>query len=103
MRIAVNTCRDLRRSAWFRHTDRRTPAELFPAAAVRGEEQDRTLSSVVMAMPEKFKQVLLLYYYQGMTLQETGEALGLSVSAVGRRLKKAEALLKEEWTGGGEA
>ena len=30
MRIAINTCKDIRRSAYFRHTDRRTPLESLP-------------------------------------------------------------------------
>ena len=31
MRIALNTCRDMKRSAWFRHNDRRiTPEDVTP-------------------------------------------------------------------------
>ena len=30
MKIAMNTCRDLRRSAWFRHIDRRVTPDMMP-------------------------------------------------------------------------
>ncbi|MDO5435723.1 MAG: sigma-70 family RNA polymerase sigma factor [Clostridia bacterium] len=100
MRIAVNTCRDYTRTAWFRHVDRRAALDELPEAVLSCEQPDRSLSMTVMGLPRKYKQVILLYYYQGLTLDETGEALGLSRSCVYRRLKKAEALLREEWSGG---
>jgi len=37
---------------------------------------------------------------QGLTQQETAQALGLSPAAVLRRLRAAEALLKQSLTGG---
>ena len=101
-RIAVNTCRDYARSAWLRHTDRRASAEDLPESLLRAPEGDRTLSRTVSGLPEKYRAVILLYYYQGLTLAETAKALGISLSAANRRLKKAEALLKTEWTGDGQ-
>ena len=101
-RIAVNTCRDYTRTAWFRHVDRRTAAEELPEALLRAVQPDHSLSMAVMGLPGKYKQVILLYYYQGLTLEETRESLGLSRSCVYRRLKKAEELLRKEWTGGNE-
>ena len=53
-----------------------------------------------MELPDRYKQVILLYYFQGLTTQETAGALGLSQATVSRRLKKAEALLKTSLTGG---
>lgn len=102
MRIAVNVCRDQMRMAWFRHVDRRKAAEDIPEKADPGVTADRTLTMIVMSMPIRYRQVVLLYHYQGLTLKETGEVLGLSLSAVNRRLKKAEAILRDEWTGGEE-
>ena len=44
-RIAINTCRDIRRSAWFRHRDRRLTPDMLPGAqasfAPRGRERLR--------------------------------------------------------------
>ena len=33
MRIAINTCRDMRRSRWTRHVDRRVTPEMLPEAS----------------------------------------------------------------------
>jgi len=94
LRIAINTCKDYRRTAWFRHVDTRKAIEDLPARLVSSEPEDRTLTLIVMDLPERYKQIILLHYFQGLTLQETADVLGQSASTAHRRLKKAEALLK---------
>ena len=100
LRIAVNTCKDYRRSAWFRHIDRKQALDELPPQLVAVEPEDHALTLMVMDLPDRYKQVILLYYFQGLTMLETAQALGTSQSAVHRRLKKAEALLKNSLTGG---
>ncbi len=98
LRIAANICRDYRRSAWFRRVDRRADwADLSPDPSAQG---DRLLTVCVGELADKYRRVIVLYYYQRLTLQETAEALGIPVSTAHRRLRKAEALLREEWLGG---
>jgi len=93
MHIAMNVCRDMRRSRWMKHVDLSRALEDLPRQMVSVLPQERGLMLDIMALPDKFKQVILLYYYQDMTLQETAQALGLSASAVHNRLRKAENLL----------
>ena len=100
LRIAINTCKDYRRSAWFRHIDRSKALEELPPQLVAVEAEDHSLTLMVMGLPDRYKQVILLYYFQGLTMQETAEAIGASQATVQRRLKKAESLLKAELTGG---
>lgn len=100
MKIAVNTCKDYARAAWLRHTDRRRSPDELPESMLSCEQPDHSLSMTVMGLPAKYKQVILLYYYQGLTLEETGKALGLTRSRVYRRLKKSEELLRKELSGG---
>lgn len=102
MRIAINTCKDYKRSSWFRHVDKRQEIEVVTATIPSGDTTDHELAIDICRLPEKYKQVILLYYYQSMNLREVAHALGLPLSTVQRRLKKAEELLKLEWTGGGE-
>lgn len=100
MRIAINTCKDYRRTAWFRHIDSRKALDNLPPRLVRAEPEDRSLAYLVMELPARYKQVVLLYYFQGLTQRETAEALGISPSAVVRRLRSAEKILKQSLTGG---
>ena len=100
LRIAINTCKDYRRSAWFRHIDRKQALDELPPHLVSVEPKDHTLTLMVMELPDRYKQVILLYYFQGLTMLETAEALGTSQSTINRRLKKAEELLRVSLTGG---
>lgn len=100
MRIAINTCKDYRRTAWFRHIDNRKALDELPPRLLQVEQEDHTLSLMVMELPDRYKQVVLLHYFQGLTQRETAEALGLTPSAVLRHLRSAEALLKQSLTGG---
>ncbi len=54
----------------------------------------------MLALPPKLKEVTLLHWYQGMTLDEIVKVLRLPRSTVNYRLKKAKAMLKdklEDW------
>lgn len=94
MRIAINTCKDYKRTAWLRRVDRTTPAEALPLAAEDASAESRALFEDVLRLPDKLKQPVLLYHFQAMTLAQTAQALGVSRSAVQDRLKKAYALLR---------
>ena len=97
MRIAMNTCRDMTRTAWFRHTDRRvTPEELqLPAQEEASREEDREeLAQAIMKLPRKYRDALLLYYYQDMNQEEVAQALNTSPSTVSKRLKHARDKLR---------
>jgi RNA polymerase sigma-70 factor (ECF subfamily) len=95
LRIAINTCKDYRRTAWFRHVDRSKALDELPPQLIAVEPEDRTLTLMVMDLPDRYKQVILLHFFQGLTMQETADALGASQSTVHRRLKKAEEMLRE--------
>lgn len=61
MRIAANVCRDMKRSRWFRHVNQRRSVEdvlRFSPAASPG---DRALLMDIMALPERYRQGILLY------------------------------------------
>ena len=100
-KIAVNTCRDMLRSAWFRHTDRRVTADMLPEAREIRDPYHREVTAAVMNLPAKLREVILLYYYRGLSMVEISEVLKISQPAVTGRLKRAREKLKAELKGGG--
>jgi RNA polymerase sigma factor (sigma-70 family) len=99
MRIAINICHDYHRSKWFRHVDRSKVLEALPVHLDSILPQDRSLLLDILQLPEKYKQVILLYYYQEMTLQEVSDVLRISHSTVHLRMQKAQKLLAQALVG----
>ena len=95
-RIAINTCKDLMKSAWLRNTDRSVTLESLPEGSAPFEERDDTVTRAVLSLPIRLKEVTLLHWYQGMSLDEMVKVLKLPRSTINYRLKKAKAMLKEE-------
>ena len=99
VRIAINICRDMRHSGWFRYVDKHVTPEDLPCAAMPAEPENLDLMCAVMELPPKLREVVALYYWQGMTLNEIGQALGTAPSNVSIRLKKARETLRKELEG----
>ena len=95
-RIAVNTCKDLLKSAWARNTDRSVTPDTLPEGSAGFDEQDDTVTRAVMSLPPGLKEATLLHWYQGMTLEEMAKVLRLPRSTINYRLKKAKMILKQE-------
>ena len=98
-RIAINTCKDLLKSAWARNTDRSVSPETLPEGSAPFEERDDTVTRAVMSLPPKLREVTLLHWYQGMTLEEMAKVQRLPRSTINYRLKKAKMILKQELEG----
>ena len=99
LRIAINTCRDLRRSAWFRHVDRNVTLDVLGEPADPAQEWsqwDDTLTRAVMGLKPKYREAVLLCCYQGLTGQEAASVLKISRAAVMNRLKQAKTILRKE-------
>ena len=95
MKIAVNTCHDMRKTGWFRHMDRRVTPEMLPEASVPFQEFEEGLIVEVMNLPLKLREVVLLYYYQNMDTNEIAETLGIARSSVSGRLQRARKKLRD--------
>jgi RNA polymerase sigma-70 factor (ECF subfamily) len=53
----------------------------------------------VDTLPDAYREVILLYYYDDVTYQDVAAALGVSAATVNARLTKARAMLRERLSG----
>lgn len=87
---ARNECRDQLKHWW-----RRCREDASALEAIRWEEpSDGLVWEQVAALPEQYRLVLLLYYYQGYTTDEIARILGENPSTVRSRLVQARKKLK---------
>lgn len=94
MRIAINTCKDYKRSLWIRRVDLKREIDQLPQTENQPGDQEQKVFEAILRLPDKLRAVILMYYYHNLTMAETAQALGLAVSSVHSRLNKARALLR---------
>jgi RNA polymerase sigma-70 factor (ECF subfamily) len=66
-----------------------------PDEAAANADDERCLLAEVDNLPDAFREVILLYYYDDVTYQDLATILGVSAATVNARLTKARAMLRE--------
>ena len=62
----------------------------------RRDQLDESLQGALDSLPDAYREVLVLHYFGGMTIKDMAKALGASPGAIGMRLSRARAQLREE-------
>lgn len=88
-----NQCRDLQKSYYRKH---RTAIEDAPEKAVSFvSDADNEIWQALQSLPEKYRVVLYLYYYEGYPVKELSILLGRRESTLQTQLATGRKLLKE--------
>ncbi len=94
LRVAINRCRDLTRSA------RQKDTELDENLPAPDDFTDGSVLDAVRTLPENYRNAVYLHYYEGYTAAEVGRMLGAPTNTVLSWLRRARAqlhtMLKEE-------
>ncbi|MCM1104982.1 MAG: sigma-70 family RNA polymerase sigma factor [Clostridium sp.] len=93
LQVAANLCRNQLKGFW-----RKQVTQLENTIPAIPQEETDALNAVI-ALPEKLKLPIHLYYYEGYSVAEIAEILKLGQSAVKMRLKRGRELLKIELEG----
>ena len=98
MRVAVNKAKNINRTFWRRN---KISIEDYMETLVFETPAAETLFETVMQLPDKYRIVIHLYYYEEYAVREIAQILKLSESNVKIRLSRGRAMLKEtlkeEW------
>lgn len=76
------------------------PLDSLPEKPADFDFPDNTVLTAVMGLPAKYREVVLLRYYEGLKLKEIASALRLSDGKVRSRLNRANTILRDrlkEW------
>ena len=93
LRVTVNVCRDMQR----KHKVRRLFSEAKILCDSDVSDSGRyELFETLGLIPEKYKSTVILHCLEGLSLKETAEVLGISLSAAKMRLSRARDALREE-------
>jgi RNA polymerase sigma factor for flagellar operon FliA len=75
-----------------------SPASLNPEVIVERDEIRRVIAEAINELPDKEKQILILYYFEDLTLKEIGEVLEVTESRVSQLHTKAILRLRAKLT-----
>lgn len=99
IRVTINACRDLLRS-FFR--SRTVPLEEL--IDLPAEESDtKEVLGAVLELPEKYRDVVYLHYFEGYTALEIGQLTKKNVNTVYSLLTRSKKLLREKLGGDEDA
>ncbi|RDI36885.1 RNA polymerase sigma-70 factor (ECF subfamily) [Falsibacillus pallidus] len=101
-RIAINHCKDYLRS-W--HHKNIVVSEEQAKQSSSGEKdiedqivqsfEDEQLVNAVLQLPDTYREVIYLYYFEELTIKEISHVTGVNQNTIKTRLKRAKELLKE--------
>ena len=92
LRVAVNLAKDLLKSA---SRQRSVPLELVPGIEAFPSDESRALFRAVGELPEAYRIVIHLHYYEDYPVREIARVLRLPQATVKTRLFRGRELLKK--------
>lgn len=98
MRIAINVCKNYLRTAWIKRNSVVQIEDIVKASQCqfRHIEESVDLLNSILTLKEKYRVVLLLYYYQEFTVKEIAEILDKKQSTVLSLMKRGREQLKQK-------
>ncbi|MGM9659572.1 MAG: sigma-70 family RNA polymerase sigma factor [Faecousia sp.] len=92
LRVAINSAKNVSRSFWRRNT---VPLEDYMETLEFDSGESRKIFREVMALPEKYRLVIHLFYYEDYSVEEISGILGITQGNVKTRLSRGRQLLKK--------
>lgn len=91
LRVTINQCRNLRRSAWFRH--RAALPDNLPE--VPAPASSCSLQDALSQLPDKYRAIIHLYYYENYRTDEIAALMHMPPATVRTRLARARKQLSD--------
>ncbi len=101
--IAINKCKDFIKSWNFRKVKlfNSLPEKYLvtiddnPEGQMIQHDEELLVAKSILSLPVKYREIIILFYYQEMQIADIGEILGLNESTVKTRLQRGRGKLKK--------
>lgn len=94
LRVAINQAKNLKHSFW--HKNRQNLEDYMQEISFEAPE-DRELFWAVMALPENYRTIIHLFYYEDYSIKEISDILHVNENTVKTRLHRGRMLLKDKF------
>ncbi|MFS0864690.1 sigma-70 family RNA polymerase sigma factor [Fredinandcohnia sp. 179-A 10B2 NHS] len=105
VKITINKCKDALKRWSFRNLIYKEKIDDSqyeidtPEDKMISKLEDIYISKQVLQLPLKFREVIILYYYQELSIEEISQVMNIKVNTVKTRLYRARVKLKESMEG----
>ena len=96
IRVTINACKDASKSFFRKRTVSLDEAFDIPSSST--QEQRETLDTV-LALPEKYRTVIYLHYYEGYSAPEISKLIGKNTNTIYTLLNRAKNQLRKQLGG----
>lgn len=106
-RITINKCKDVLKSSIIKRVIADSnllafikSSELTPEMTIMKRSEEEFLSSCVLELSIKYREVITLFYYEELSVEEISEILKINPNTIKTRLSRARIKLKslmERW------
>lgn len=93
IKIAVNECKDILKSSRFKKNVSIDKYENTSFLSSHYDEME--ILDIIKKLPEKYRNIIYFCCIEGFTSDETSDILGISPSAVRKRLSRARNMIKK--------
>lgn len=105
-KVTVNKSKDYLKSKWYRSIvpfdfswSLLSGMKASPEDEVIEKNDEYLLSKNVLSLPVKYREVIILYYYEDLNIREISELTKLNFDTVKTRLRRAKSLLRKMYEG----
>ncbi len=98
IRVTINACKDLLRSFFRKRTVSLDEVMELPAQAPKDH---REVLEAVLSLPQKYRDVVYLHYFEDYTAPQISRILGKNVNTVYTLLTRSKQMLREKLGGDG--
>lgn len=89
IRVTINKCKNFRKSHWQSKT------EALDLSRENPNKTQNLIPELVYSLPQKYRNIIYLYYYEEYTIAEIAEILGENKNTINSKLQRARKKLKE--------
>lgn len=98
LRVAINACKDFLKSFFRRNV---VSIDIINEIEAQVPEDHREVLEAVLSLPEKYKDVIYLHYYEDYSAAEIGKIVGKKENTVYSLLSRGREMLRKKLGGDG--
>lgn len=98
LRVSINACRDYLRTHFWKKAE---PLDrILYTVSTDMEDEQKDVLEAVLSLPEKYKDIIYLHYFEGYPATEIAKITGKKENTVYSLLSRGRKILKEQLGGG---